>query len=293
MDWVWTKSKSKGVGRLVMLALADKAIPAAGECKAYGSQRWLASQANCTQEAVTEALPVLYKLGELEIIDGQTGPYGATYYRLPKAIDHERPIAGNRSAHSVDSTAKGSKKSTGSLGHPATGSLGRSEAESTGSAGHITNPPPKTTTSASPDPSASPAFGGGGGVAALQQAEAFLGSLPGNWSVGRTTAAKLAPLLLEAITAQGWQLDHELAKKLTEDRGRVKTYLGALEFRINDLPKKPTMLSRDSPAAFLPRWCGECNDGDDAAATDPARRFHHTDTGSRRCACHPASQKAA
>lgn len=44
----------------------------------------------------------------------------------------------------------------------------------------------------------------------------------------------------------------------------------------------------------LPPWCGECNDGDDSAATDPARRFHHLDDGSsRRCECHPASQKAA
>jgi hypothetical protein len=55
--------------------------------------------------------------------------------------------------------------------------------------------------------------------------------------------------------------------------------------------------SRNAPAApgrSLPPWCGECGDGDPTAATDPARRFHNYDDGSsKRCDCHPASQKAA
>lgn len=55
--------------------------------------------------------------------------------------------------------------------------------------------------------------------------------------------------------------------------------------------RTPQRLGPSAPS--LSPWCGECNDGDPAAVTDPARRFHHTDEGSRRCACHPASQKAA
>lgn len=56
--------------------------------------------------------------------------------------------------------------------------------------------------------------------------------------------------------------------------------------------RMPQRLGPAGPS--LPPWCGECNDGDPAAATDPARRFHHLDDGSsRRCDCHPASQKAA
>lgn len=55
--------------------------------------------------------------------------------------------------------------------------------------------------------------------------------------------------------------------------------------------------SHDTPAMpgrSLPPWCGECGDGDPEAATDPARRFHNYDDGSsKRCDCHPASQKAA
>lgn len=55
--------------------------------------------------------------------------------------------------------------------------------------------------------------------------------------------------------------------------------------------RQPQRIGPSAPS--LPPWCGECNDGDESAATDPARRFHHTDEGSRRCGCHPASQKAA
>jgi hypothetical protein len=44
----------------------------------------------------------------------------------------------------------------------------------------------------------------------------------------------------------------------------------------------------------MPDWCGHCNDGDDTAVTNPARRFHHHDDGtSVRCHCHPGSAQAA
>lgn len=237
MDWVWNHSRAKGVGRLVMLALADKALPASDDCKAYGSLSFLQQRANCTREAVTDALVALRKLGELEPVEGEKGPYGAAVYRLPKAIGHTRPES-NRSAHPTDSGS-----TIGRLTRPpVVGSPDQSEPQSVGSPDHNTTPPPRTTTSAAP---ATP--GGGGGNAALQDAETFLGQLPGRWRCGRTTAAKLAPLLLEAIEAQGWDLDDTLAGELTQERGPVKTYPGALQFRIGDLPKKPSASIRASP----------------------------------------------
>lgn len=289
-DWVWNHSKSKGVGRLVMLALADKAKPAEGECKAYGSQRWLAERANCKQEAVTEALPVLYDLGELEIVEGEKGPYGATMYRLPKAIGYER-AASNRSAHPVDSNGKTPKKSTGSPGHPATGSPGRSEPGSTGSPGHNTTSHQSTTTEApEPPPSPNPPGGGGG---ALGEAHAFLEALPTPWTAGRVTARQLAPLLAEAAQAQGWCFDDALLRQLTRNPNGISNFAAVLKRRIEDLPKKPTEQQRTGQPTGprpMPPWCGDLD------CDEETRLRYGTVNGlpySGPCHCHPDHQKGA
>jgi hypothetical protein len=285
MDWVWAKSKSKGVGRLVMLALADKAKPAAGECKAYGSLSFLQQRANCTREAVTDAITALGKLGELAPVEGEKGPYGAAVYRLPKAIGHVRPEA-NRSAHPTDS-----ESAIGRLTRPGVvGSPDQSERESVGSPDHTTNLPPKTTTSAPSGPSASTASKGGGG-GPQQEAEAFLQSLPEPWTAGRKTARDLAPLLVEAITEQGWQLNAALIKKLTENPGGIGNYASVLKKRIADLPKRPTTKTRDSPtqpARPLPPWC------EDIDCDEETRLRHGTVNGfpySGPCHCHPDHQE--
>jgi hypothetical protein len=291
MDWVWNHSRSKGVGRMVMLALADKALPATADCRAYGSYRFLAQRANCTQGAITEALDGLYSLGELELLP-EKGPMGAATYRLPKAVGHTRPVRGNRSAHPSDSDAKARKESLGSAEQQVHGSAVRSEAESLGSADHNTTTPPKTTTSAPTDPPASGDTKGGGGGDQQQEAEAFLQSLPSPWTAGRKTARELAPLLLERTGEQGWQLDADLAAQLSKNATGVNHPASVLRARIDDLPKKPTAKTRASPS--LPPWCGQCGDKDPAAETDAARRFHHLNDGSsQRCHCHPAHQKAA
>lgn len=279
MDWVWNHSRAKGVGRLVLLALADKAMPAPGDCKAYGSLSFLQQRANCTREAVTDAIAALRKLGELEPVEGEKGPYGAAVYRLPKAIGHARPDA-NRSAHPTDSPT-----SIGRLTRPGVvGSPDQSEAQSVGSPDHNTTTPPRTTTSAPP---ATP--GGGGGDASLDNAEAFLGALPGRWRCGRTTATKLAPLLLEAAQAQGWDLDDALAVELTQDRGPVQTYIGTLTFRIGDLAKKPTVNIRASPG---PRPSMVTNDtsGRSTECTGCGRPFKSTSSTGlcRDCAAQAA-----
>ena len=254
MDWVWTHSKSKGVGRLVMVALADKALPATGECRAYGSYRFLAQRANCTQGAITEALDGLYSLGELELLP-EKGPMGAATYRLPKAIDHVRPVRANRSAQRSDSGSKARSESLGSAEQQVHGSAERSEVESHGSAEHITTPSPKTTTSAPTDPVAPPASEGGGG--GQQQAERFLCDLPGPWAAGRSTARKLAQLLLERCSEQGWDLDDSLATELTKDPGGISSFRAVLPGRIDDLAKKPTSRTRASPQV---ETCDRCRD---------------------------------
>lgn len=259
MDWVWNHSRSKGVGRMVMLALADKALPSATECKAYGSLTFLQGRANCTREAVTAALPVLHQLGELEVVEGEKGPYGASVYRLPKAIGHVRATyerRTNRSAHPTDTDS-----GIGRLTRPGVvGSPDQSNGESVGSADPNTTTSPKTTTSAPAAPSASPdTEGGGGGQQQDQQrAEGFLQSLPSPWTAGPVDARRLAPLLLERIASQGWDLDDDLVRELTKNPGGVQRFDAVLPRRIANLVKRPTAKTRDSPTMHpLCRNCGQ------------------------------------
>lgn len=121
---------------------------------------------------------------------------------------------------------------------------------------------------------------------------AFLENLPGRWGAGRATARKLAPLLLEAVVRQGWDLDDELTAKLTEDLGPVTRYAGALRFRIDDLPKKPTAKTRASPAQHEPPpWCGDRDCDPDTRTRDvtDANGF----SLAQPCHCHPDYQDAA
>ncbi|MHA6764728.1 hypothetical protein [Streptacidiphilus sp. PAMC 29251] len=156
----------------------------------------------------------------------------------------------------------------------------------------LTPTPPisSSTTSSTPaDPSASPTTGGGGGDQQQdeQRAEQFLQSLPSPWGVGRATARRQAPLLLEAIARQGWDLDADLAAHLTADRGPVKTYAGALAFRIDDLPKKPTARTRASPVL---ETCDRCRDQPRPGWVDYTDETTGRDK-TTRCT-HPADQAA-
>lgn len=82
--------------------------------------------------------------------------------------------------------------------------------------------------------------------------------LPDPWSCGRRDAQRLAPLLLEEITAQGWQLDDDLARQLTHNPGGVKSYPVTLEKkRIPNLPLREAVQRRPlAPAG--PDRTGKC-----------------------------------
>jgi hypothetical protein len=154
----------------------------------------------------------------------------------------------------------------------------------------MTLTPPCSSTTSSSAPTAPPATGdteGGGGGDQQQEAEAFLQSLPSPWTAGRKTARDLAPLLLERITEQGWQLDGELTKQLTDNPGGVNRFASVLKSRIDDLPKKPTAKTRASPPVRpMPPWCQHLD------CDEITRRRTTEDTDGHRSsspcrACHP------
>lgn len=110
---------------------------------------------------------------------------------------------------------------------------------------HPPHPPEEVETS-SPYPlkaSAPPAGRGEGESSAgndeqIQAAYDFLQDLPNPWRAGRATARKLAPKLAEAAAEQGWLLDAELVKKLTEAPDGIKSYPSVLARRVDDLPRR-------------------------------------------------------
>lgn len=118
----------------------------------------------------------------------------------------------------------------------------------------------------------------------------FLLNLPAPWSIGRVTAKAYARELLPVIAEQGWRLDQQLADKLTENPGGINKHRSVLRIRINDLPKA-SQPEPSRPKSSLPRWCGECGDGNPAAEFNAKFRI---EAGSKKpCpACHPAHRTA-
>lgn len=123
----------------------------------------------------------------------------------------------------------------------------------------------------------------------LAAAALFLQNLAAPWSVGRVTAKALAPDLLNVIAEQGWRLDESLAAKLTENPQGINNHRSVLRIRIGDLPKAPQQTPRSGQT--LPRWCGQCGDGNPAAEFNAKFR---TEPGSNKPCheCHPVHQTA-
>lgn len=64
-EWVWTRSASRGVDRLVMLALAEEANPDGLRC--WPSQRRLAERVGVNRATVRRSIERLEALGELVV----------------------------------------------------------------------------------------------------------------------------------------------------------------------------------------------------------------------------------
>ena len=123
---------------------------------------------------------------------------------------------------------------------------------------------------------------------ALAEAIGFLMNLPAPWTLGRVSAKATAPLLLDAITEQGWQLGDDLVTKLTENPGGINRHSSVLRIRIGDLPKAPTTPIKTGPS--LPPWCGHCGNGNPAAEFNA--KFRTTGPKTPCPNCHPHTQTA-
>ncbi|WP_327066844.1 hypothetical protein [Kitasatospora sp. NBC_01302] len=129
----------------------------------------------------------------------------------------------------------------------------------------------------------------------IADAERFLQLLPGPWAAGRKTAQRLAPKLLDAADAQGWDLDDALATQLTEKPDGVHRYAAVLATRIDDLPlyaavhRTPAALTTAAPPTALPIWCEDLDCDEETRL-----RCITDDRGFRRTGpcpdCHPNTQ---
>lgn len=300
MDWVWEHSKSKGVARHILLALADKALPSGADCKAYGSLTFLQKRANCTREAITDALPTLYASGELEVVAGEKGPYGAAVYRLPKAVGYVRAAAGigrltrpihegNQSAHPTDPAPI--EQEIGRLTRPGVvGSPDRFEAQSVGSPDHTTTSSPEEP----PPPAAQridPVASGGGGISdQTNRARLLLMTLPAPWACGPKDAARIAPQLAEAATRLGWPLDDQLAAQIATNPDNIRNHAAVIaKDRIPNL--RPYAAVHGARADNLPPACSACLGENPAAARNI--RFRTTPTGKHCTHCHPDAIRTA
>jgi hypothetical protein len=303
MDWVWEKSKAKGVARMLLLALADKAIPDPTDCKAYGSLSFLQKRANCTREAVTDALSALYALGELEQVPGEKGPYGAAVYRLPLAVGHVRPgkdervpigrltrpiDSENQSAHPTDPGPTAAE--IGRLTRPGVvGSPDRFEAQSVGSPDHTTSSSPEEPPPPAPAPSPGPssATTGGGGInEQTNRARMLLMSLPAPWTCGPKDAARIAPQLAQTAARLGWPIDDHLGTAICTNPGGINNYPAVIAK--DRIPNLLPYAAIHGPRSSIPPACTACLDQNPAAARNPRFRTHNGNANGQPCpTCHP------
>lgn len=285
-DWVWNHSKSKGTARLVLLAIADKAYGKG--CTAYAGTTMLVQRSNAARSSVVAAVDKLIESGELAVVAGQQGPRGETVYTLPKARRHRRstPEGGPESGpvQNPDRSENRTGTESGPGGSENRTGRGPDSGPHNGKNTNTYLPPTVVPDSTTPHEPA-----GAEQDDALTAAAEFLMNLPAPWAVGRVTAKANAPLLLEAVTEQGWQLDEQLAAKLTENPNGVNNYRSVLRIRIGDLPKAPEQAT--PKGSRLPPWCGECGDGNPAAEFNAKFRL---ETGSKKpCPdCHPSNHTA-
>ncbi|GAB2325613.1 hypothetical protein [Streptomyces variabilis] len=93
--------------------------------------------------------------------------------------------------------------------------------------------------------------------------------LPAPWGAGRASATRLAPELLAAAAATGWNLDKHLVAKLTENPDGVRNYPAVLAKRIADLPKRKPQQAAGAP---IPPACDSCLAFHPASAQNPNLR---------------------
>lgn len=93
----------------------------------------------------------------------------------------------------------------------------------------------------------------------LADAAGLLLELDHPWTVGRRTAAALAPLVAAALTA-GWKRP-DLAAHLAANPDGIRSHTAVLRARLGDLPQPPRLrnVPHPPPRHRPPAWCGECS----------------------------------
>jgi len=114
MDRVWTHSQSKGIDRLVLLAIADHASDDGGD--AWPSIPTLMTKTGLSERGVQSAVHRLVELGELVIETAGGGRGHSNHYRVVLNPAPETPYEKPRSVNGVSETPNGKPR----LGVPET-----------------------------------------------------------------------------------------------------------------------------------------------------------------------------
>lgn len=87
MHWVWNRSRTKGNARLVVLAVADKAV--GPDCTARIGTTEFTKRLNCSRSTAIDAVDKAIAQGELRIVTPAAGSRAATY-QVPGAVGYDR-----------------------------------------------------------------------------------------------------------------------------------------------------------------------------------------------------------
>lgn len=106
VTWAWEHSRARGTARLILLAIATEADDR--EHKAAASMSFLEKRANAQRPTVVAAVRDLIRLGELEVVPGETGRYGSAVYRMPMRANGTAP--GSRRAYRKKPVTQASRR---------------------------------------------------------------------------------------------------------------------------------------------------------------------------------------
>jgi hypothetical protein len=124
MYWVWNRSRSKGTGRHVMLAVANRITGPDGTARVSTTE--LVRFSNAARSSVVTAIDALVKTGELHLVEEGRGTRAALY-RIPGAVGYVRPdpIARGPESGPLDESEGSGNRTT----RPTEGSENRTSAE--------------------------------------------------------------------------------------------------------------------------------------------------------------------
>ncbi|MYW08569.1 hypothetical protein GT034_09460 [Streptomyces sp. SID2563] len=174
-------------------------------------------------------------------VGGAVKPQVTPQTALPSAV---RPAeTGKTAGHTADGNAVAGNAVAGNAVCGGLDKTAGQTADGTAGSGVAAPPTPPyreeedSSSRKSPSATTVPAGAPATDAASVTAASEFLAELPGRWACGRRTAAELAPLLAEAVHAQGWELGSDLVQQLTRRAPARRSITSVLRERIEDLPR--------------------------------------------------------